>query len=349
MSLPGRAGVVAICVPVRNEIALLPRLLDALAEQVGSGICVISCFAFDACSDGSEDLVAARATALPYEVRTLRLAATGEPNAGRARRAALELGQRSVAVNGNAALLTTDADSVPAHDWIAANLYALGVADVVAGRIERDRAFVDEGQDRLETYYDALFALRRSIDAVPWEAERTHHYTGGASLAFRASAYAAIGGFQPISSAEDARIVDDAHRAGVRVRRDAAVQVVTSSRREGRAAGGLADHLHHVAHSRSGQTGIRVAHPEQMAWQYAGHAAARRAFEALDGAKVAQLAEYLQREPEIIRETAEASPNAEAFAMRVVPGHPAGERLVSLDEAEAALDALRGRTRVLAA
>lgn len=117
---------------------------------------------------------------------------------------------------------------------------------------------------------------------MPWEARQTHHYTSGASLAFRAPAYARSGGFQPLGSAEDARIVDEAHRAGLRVRRDAAVRVVTSSRRVGRAVGGLADHLHDLAYLQGGQDGVRVAHPAHMAWQYAGHAAARRAFATLD-------------------------------------------------------------------
>lgn len=341
MSAVWRTGAVAVCVPVRNEAALLPQFLDAMAAQVAMpGVQVALCLVFDACTDGSEALVEAATGALPQTVWTTRLPPTAEPNAGRARRAALELGR--VWAGRDGALLTTDADSIPAPDWIVANLQALGVADVVAGRIARDRVFADAAQDRLEQYYDRLFALRRQLDPVPWEADVTHHYTAGASLAFRASAYAAAGGFEPHAAAEDARIVDAAYRAGLRVRRDAAVRVVTSSRREGRAAGGLADHLRQLSDTRSGAAAIRVAHPSQMAWQYAGQAAARHAFGALDDAAVADLATLVARTAEDIGATAAASPNAEAFAMRIVPGHPAGERPVSLDEAEAALDVLSG-------
>ena len=329
---------VAVCVPVRDEAVLLPRLLAALAAQdVARDVHVTLCFALDACTDASAAIVASAADAFAYPVRSVALP-PAEPNAGRARRAALALGQRAAP---GAALLTTDADSVPARDWIAANLRALDAADVVAGRIARDGVFADAMQDRLERYYDALYAARRFIDPVPWEAPATHHCAAGASLAFRASAYAALGGFAEIRSGEDALIVDEAHRAGLRVRRDAAVRVETSSRRTGRAVGGLADHLRQLADWPT-RDAIRVSHPERAAWQYAGHAAARRAFGRLDEATLATLAAKIAREPASVRETAAASPNAEAFAMRVVPGHPAGERPVGLDEAELALARLAG-------
>lgn len=329
---------VAVCVPVRDEAALLPQLLAALAAQeVAAEVRVTVCFAFDACTDESEAIVAAAAGKLPHAVRSSTLPPAA-PNAGRARRAALALGE---AAGPGAALLTTDADSVPARTWIATNLRALDIADVVAGRIERDHVFSDAMQDRLERYYDALYALRRTIDPVPWEAAFTHHYTAGASLAFRADAYAALGGFAERRSGEDALIVDEAHRAGLRVRHDAAVRVETSSRRTGRAVGGLADHLRLLA-DRPARDAIRVSHPERAAWQYAAHAVARAAFGGLDEATVGRVATTIARDPAGVRETAAASPNAEAFAMRVVPGHPGGERLIGLDEAERALARLVG-------
>ncbi len=334
-----RPDIVAICVPVRNEAALLPAMLDALARQAGDDR-VVLCVLFDACTDASERIVAARAAGLPFAVATDRLDAGGDPDAGRARRAALALGQAAVHGHGEAAFLTTDADSVPAADWVAATLRALAVADMVAGRIVRDPTHVDPVQDRLEIYYDRLFALRRTLDPVPWEALRTHHCTGGASLAFRARAYEAVGGFRHRRSGEDAAIVDEAHRAGLRVRRDAAVRVETSSRRIGRAVGGLADHLRTLADG-APLDQIRVAHPDDAAWQYRGHAAARAAFGARDGKRsFGALERLVGVEARDIAEVARTSPNAEAFAMRLVPGNPGGERLVGLVDAERALDAL---------
>ncbi len=234
---------------------------------------------------------------------------------------------------GEGILISTDADSVPAPGWLAANLRALGHADVVAGRIVRHGSACAV-QDRVERYYDALFALRRRLDPVAWEASFTHHYASGASLAFRAETYAALGGFEPVPSGEDGRLVDAAHRAGWRVRRDAAVVVETSSRRHGRAQGGLADHLRALDHTAALPT---MAHPEDRAWRDRAQAAARGAF----GGDLTLLAHRLARSLHELAAIAAASPNAEAFATHAVGGISGGERIVSLDIAEDALARLQ--------
>ncbi|WP_374943417.1 glycosyltransferase [Sphingomonas sp.] len=319
---------IAVCVPVRNEAERLPRFLDAIAAQGMAGLTL--CILLDGCTDASAAIVTARAPQLPFPVR-VRSIAGGDANAGRARRVAMALGQE--VLGGAGTIVSTDADSVPAPGWLAANLAGLAHADVVAGRIVRRAWIAMPLQDRIEAYYDRLFALRRLLDPVAWEAPRTHHYTSGASLAFRAHAYAALGGFEGVAAAEDARIVDAAHRAGLRVRRDAAVTVETSSRREGRARGGLADHLRALDRGAAAPT---MAHPHDAAWRYRMHAAARRAF----GHESAGLSERLSRVPSEVAAIAKAAPNAEAFAMCVVPERPGGERTVSLDVAEDALAAL---------
>ncbi|MFV3517307.1 hypothetical protein ACNJD8_22105, partial [Mycobacterium tuberculosis] len=93
-------------------------------------------------------------------------------------------------------------------------------------------------QSRVERYYDGLYRYRRFLDPVSWESDDCHHFGGGANLAVRASAYRAIGGFKVLPVGEDATLLDDAARAGFRVRRDSAMSVVTSSRRDGRTEGG---------------------------------------------------------------------------------------------------------------
>lgn len=321
------AGV-AVCVPVRDEAALLPGLLDAMAGQA----CDFTlCLLFDGCVDASAAVVAKRAAGLPFAVRSGCLA-RDEPNAGRARRAAMALGEAT----GAGVLLTTDADSRPSSTWIAANIRALAHADVVAGRIVRGGDLENIGaplQDRVEGYYDRLFALRRRIDPVPWEAQAIHHYASGASLGFRAEAYRAIGGFEELAAGEDGRIVDEAHRAGLRVRRDAAVVVETSARRRGRATGGLADHLRALD---TGLGGPTMAHPADATWRWRAQAAARSAF----GGDIAPLAAMIGRDAGDVERVAAAAVNAEAFATRIVPEVPGGERLVGLDVAEAALAVL---------
>lgn len=326
---------VAVCIPVRDEAGGLPALLDGLAAQTEVRFDDVTlCLFFDGCTDGSEAIVAARAARYPMRIVAARSTDADPPSAGRARRAAMRVGLGCEPD----ALLTTDADSVPAADWIARTLAALTLADVVAGRIVRRPCRQAKRQDRLEAYYDRLHALRRRIDPVPWECATPHHFTGGANLGFRSSAYRALGGFVPLPSGEDARIVDDAGRAGLRVRRDPAPVVHTSSRRHGRAPNGLAATLRGI----DGQgASVRVGHPADAAWQYALHAHARASFPILaHPPMLADLAAALSLTPDHVIGVARDCPNGEAFAMRIVPAPPGGVRSVPLDQAETALAVL---------
>jgi hypothetical protein len=231
-------------------------------------------------------------------------------------------------------LFSTDADSRPAPDWIGAGAAALSSSDVVAGRIVRQDAAADPVQSRVERYFDRLHACRRRIDPVPWEAIDTHHFGGGANIAVRASVYRALDGFRPLPQAEDAVFLDDAARAGFRVRRDAALVVETSSRRNGRAAGGLASAL------RSLDDGAvpEVAHPFGVAWQAHGHALARRAFAGIADPRGREaLGRFIGLTADHVLGVARDCPNAEAFAMRVVPACPVDRGLVPLGVAEAAV------------
>lgn len=324
---------IAVCVPVRNEVVRLPALLNALSRQHGAAGPFIACLLFDNCDDGSEDLARARAAALPFALRCETLAGGTHPNAGRARAAAMAAGAAALGTAGGL-LLTTDADGIPADRWVAQSCAALERADVVAGRILRQPHPPSPMQDRIEAYYDRLFALRRWLDPVPWEATATHHCTGGANLGFRSAAYAQLGGFLPLRSGEDGRIVDDAMRLGLRVRRDGASVVHTSARRTGRVPGGLAEGLRHLDDP---HRPVQIAHPADAAWQYRRHAEARAAF---TGGRPADVAAALGLTAHHATGVARDCPNAEAFAMRIVPAAPGGEREVTLDHAEAILASL---------
>ncbi len=319
--------------PVRNERRRLPVFLKALERQQGiDWNRFVLCLFFDGCTDGSEEIVDAIAERLPFSVFTASCHERREPNAGRARRRAMALGCAQLAEAETGLLLSTDADSAPAPDWVQTARRALTLADVVAGRIQRAGAR-DATQDRLEGYYNRLHAHRRWIDPVPWEPTPSHHFTGGANMGFRSEAYAALGGFKAHPSGEDARIVDEAARAGLRVRRDPQMLVRTSARRRGRAAAGLASHLNTLD-----PDGIQVMHPADAAWQYQGHALARAAFQS--GSAMALLAAHINKPVNDLHRTLIDAQNAEAFAIRVVPAAP-WARSVSLMEAEAALDELQ--------
>jgi len=330
-----------ICIPVRDEEAALPALLAALGKLDGNARPDL-CFYLDGCTDRSESVLRAAGRDRLHIVAGPRAA---EPNAGRARRAALAIAM-ALPQAADALLFTTDADSLPAPDWIAAGAAALRVADVVAGLIVREDGAADRGQSRIERYYDRLHACRRRLDPVPWEAATTHHFSGGANIAIRAACYRALGGFRPLPSAEDATLLDDAARAGFRVRRDAALVVATSSRRDGRALEGLAGSLRAL----DGGEVQYVAHPHDLAWQAAAQAHARRAFATIDDTACrAGLGTGLGLGADHILGVARDCPNAEAFAMRVVPAPPTRRDPVPLAVAEAILADLEAQWRMVAA
>lgn len=335
---PSHPDHVVIAVPVRDEQDVLPGMFEALAALAigGMGRPTIVVL-LDGCTDASAAIADHAARHHRFPVIVQHVASDPTANAGKARAAAMALALAQCG-GGEAMLLTTDADSRPRADWLTAAAAALGYADVVAGRLVRIDAQHDPLQSRVEAYYDRLHACRRTLDPVPWDPAPGHHHGGGANLACRSSAYRAAGGFLPLPSGEDARFLDDAMRAGLRVRRDPAMVVDTSSRRQGRAPGGLAAALRAIDAS-----GVpRLPDPAAALWQYRRHALARHAFAALaDATVVGGLTAAIGLDADHIRGVARDCPNAEAFAMRIVPTKPGPLPDVTLAKAEDALDRLR--------
>lgn len=324
---------VAICIPARNEAEELPGLFAALdGLTIPDATDVVICLALDGCTDTSFDLAEAYRMRSRYCVMLDEMPATSS-NAGRARHASVVLGLGCL-TSSDGILLTTDADSAPACDWVARMVQALEHADVVAGRIIQ-RGQAAALQARVEAYYDMLFSMRRMLDPVPWEAPLPHHQTGGANLGMRSSSYTIAGGFRPLVHGEDATFIDDASRAGLRVRRDAACVVSTSNRRLGRVAGGMASTLRML--DRSAASDIEVSHPADMAWQYDMQAKARLAYET---DRLDMIAAALGLTTDHALGVARDCPNGEAFAMRIVPEPPGGMRTIPLLQAEAQLDLL---------
>lgn len=89
---------IAICIPVRDEARNLPSLfaaLDGLAHATTATAHV--CLLLDGCTDESAALAAAYRARSRYRVRIGEVVGS-PPNAGRARRRALELGAEAVGV-----------------------------------------------------------------------------------------------------------------------------------------------------------------------------------------------------------------------------------------------------------
>ena len=147
-------------------------------------------------------------------------------------------------------ILTTDADSQVAPNWIAANLAAFEAgAEAVLGRIELD----DEGKllpdalhrrGALEDAYESLLTelswLLDPLEHNPWP---NHATISGATLGITRNAYAQVGRLPRVPLGEDKALIALLSRQDARIRYCPAVHVVTSGRTQGRAPGGVADTL----------------------------------------------------------------------------------------------------------
>lgn len=149
--------------------------------------------------------------------RTLDLSAR---NVGLARRAGASLALTS----GARWLAFTDADSVVAPDWLAAQL-ALD-ADAVCGTV----AVEDWGAygDRMNRHFDLTYT-----DADG------HSHIHGANLGVSAQAYADAGGFAGLHTGEDVALVEALRARSARIAWSRAPRVVTSVRPNFKAPGGF--------------------------------------------------------------------------------------------------------------
>jgi hypothetical protein len=246
---------VAIAVPVRDEEERLPACLAAIdrAAEVwiagGGGPVAIVALA-NQCRDGSVDLL--RRAQLRHATLHWRAVSLlpGCRHAGWARRLALDAAADLLAADDDL-LLSTDADTLVARDWMVRNAARLAGADAVAGRAVTNRAeraaTGAAGHRRLDLlgrYYTALDYLRATRDpgAEPWP---RHYYEGGASIALTRGLYRRIGGAPTPPLAEDRALFERIRAAGGQVRHPVDVRVVTSCRLDGRAPGGMADTVAH--------------------------------------------------------------------------------------------------------
>ena len=245
-------GRAYIAIPAKNEAAELEGCLQALAQQTGlpsvpswlhgAVLCLNNC------TDDSADVARLLAKALPFPVHAIEVELPpSQAYAGTARRMAMDRAAELAGTDG--VILTTDADSRVAPDWLARNLAALRLgADAVAGRAEiepQGAALIPahlHAMDARECAYAALLDEIRSIldpdPADPWPRHDEH---SGASIAVTVQAYRRAGGMPAVRLGEDRAFFDALRRIDARIRHDPSVRVVVSARLEGRAPGGMAD------------------------------------------------------------------------------------------------------------
>lgn len=251
MTPPAPSGSLraSVVVPARDEEELVGACLRALATQVGVGpeeyeVLLV----LDRCTDETEGRAREVAAAYP----ALRLHTLEGPGAGSglARRVGMEAAcRRLLEVGGPEGLIcSTDADTVAAPDWLAAQLRAVEAgAKAIGGRI--DLADVDSLPSGVLRWHAENGRLRyRRLMSEPDLAGRTEHWQfSGASLALTVETYREVGGLRPSESLEDEHLEEALREYGIPIERLLSVRVTTSPRLKGRASRGLSHDLARAA------------------------------------------------------------------------------------------------------
>lgn len=212
---------VCVVIPVRNEQALLPFVVAALAGQRDLRGVPLDAQDYEVllllnnCSDATAAVAETLKERFPR--LTLHVAQIAfdpaEAHVGRARQSLFDVAfQRFDRLNRPAGLiLSTDADSCPAPDWIAQNALEIAAGvDGVGGLISLDRverSALPAGVCRLFSldvmYRRALEELRSLYAPQRHDPYPRHHQHYGASFAVTAAAYGRAGGMPLRTSSED--------------------------------------------------------------------------------------------------------------------------------------------------
>ncbi|MGJ0118666.1 glycosyltransferase [Williamsia sp. MIQD14] len=207
-----------VVVPAHNERDGLPDALAAIdraATRVSVPVQVV--VVADACDDGSETVAARH-----VQVRTV-----GARNVGAARAA----GFLGFPTRSDVWFASTDADSRVPDEWLVSHLrLADAGADAVVGTIvpmDWDHWPHDAAQRFAAQYAD----------------RDGHRHIHGANLGVRASVYATLGGFAPLTHDEDVDLVHRLEASTRPIAWSAQAPVFTSTRARGRVPAGFATSL----------------------------------------------------------------------------------------------------------
>ncbi|MFD1715765.1 glycosyltransferase [Amnibacterium flavum] len=226
MSDSAQIELVGVVMPVRNEAALLPRALDALAESMAqaresTGVELRLLVVDDASSDGSADIAAARAG-----VELLRSSARSV-GAARALGAAALLDGRAPE---RVWIASTDGDSAVPANWVLTHLrFAAAGAEALRGSIRPDPA------DLTLEQLDLWGRLNPPSES--------HPHIHGCNLGVRGDRYLQAGGFGGEEADEDVRLVIRLTAIGARVLSTDSAPVLTSARTHGRTPDGFARYV----------------------------------------------------------------------------------------------------------
>jgi hypothetical protein len=260
----------SVIIPARNEEASLIRTLDALRDQRDLENDPLDPATYEVilllnnCTDASLQVATTYQSSNPgfrLHIATRDLP-SNDAHVGTARRLLMDTAWHRLRNMPASAILSTDADTTVAPDWIAHNLAALfpsrrgkPQADVVGGVIH---LFPEDQAELARTSPGTWLAYQRDRDlqrlvahleslldpdpADPWPRHLEHF---GASLACTPEIYARAGGLPPVKPLEDVAFIDALRKVGARIRHCPDTHIFTSARLEGRAEVGLSGQLRH--------------------------------------------------------------------------------------------------------
>ena len=223
------AGHVLVVVPAHDEEERIGATLASVAvarrclpSSVSSRVVVVA----DASSDATARI--ARLMRRPGDL----VVETAHGCVGLARRAGTHRGLSSSPCGPQATwIASTDADSVVPPDWLLGHLHAARAGFVgVAGVVD----LVDHEADG--------HTLARFRASYATNDDGSHPHVHGANLGVRADAYLAAGGWGALATGEDHDLWRRVQQVGPTLA-TAAVRVMTSARRIGRAPAGFAADL----------------------------------------------------------------------------------------------------------
>ncbi|MDF1707650.1 MAG: glycosyltransferase family A protein [Paracoccaceae bacterium] len=238
---------VAVIVPARNESRRIQTCLLALADAID---CVPETVGVIVCVNDTQDDTASRSIAILQMRGISHLVLDmefpgGTGGVARVRDMGCKLSQR---IAGQpAVVMTTDADSRVAPDWVKANLEALEAADLVFGTVIPDPEELSQLAPHLarlgtgeRDYMQAAVRLVAMLDPVPHDPEPAHLSPAGASVALWVSALNQLGSIAWDGVSEGRALAARAEEMDLRIRHAAGPRVVTSCRLKGRTKGGMA-------------------------------------------------------------------------------------------------------------
>ena len=247
LSPPNPALRTCVVVPARDEETLIALCLEALAKQervAPQDYEVL--LVLDRCADETEG----RASEIRILHPSLELHFLDGPGegSGPARKVGMDAACARLLQVGrpDGLIACTDADTVVAPDWLAAQLRAVSEgARAIGGRIE----LADDGSlpEHVRRSH-AEEGRRRHEHLLSYPTGEAQHWQfSGASMTLTAAVYRQVGGLEPLTALEDEHLEKVLRHHNVPIHRLLSVRVKTSPRLVGRATRGLSEDLARIA------------------------------------------------------------------------------------------------------